>query len=306
MEELLVLGVGLTSGRVEGAERLEGAKGMEAVARRAGMAAAYAWGWVMGWAGLFAMNQGDLGRAVALLEETVAAARSIGEMASGALALQLLGSTLLRMGDVVRGVALVEESVAQARRSGGDGGYLPSLLVQAGDSLLFAGPGAEDRAAALAEEGLELAQRADQLYWEAYARHILAQIAVRHEELAQARAQAATALRVARDLGATLMIPIVLYELAIVAAREGRGERSARLMGAVARLLETRGIQLRPDLNAEIRAAVLEVRAALGEEQWAKAFAAGRALSLDESIAEALEEPRSPAGADYRRGSAAI
>jgi hypothetical protein len=35
---------------------------------------------------------------------------------------------------------------------------------------------------------------------------------------------------------------------------------------------------------------VAPARAAVGEEQWSVAFAAGRALTLEEAVAEALEE----------------
>jgi hypothetical protein len=40
------------------------------------------------------------------------------------------------------------------------------------------------------------------------------------------------------------------------------------------------------DLEGEFAAA----RAALGEQRWAEAFAAGRALALEETVAEALGE----------------
>ena len=42
--------------------------------------------------------------------------------------------------------------------------------------------------------------------------------------------------------------------------------------------------------EVDIDAAVAPVRAALGEKAWTAAFAAGRALSLEEAIAEALGE----------------
>jgi hypothetical protein len=45
-----------------------------------------------------------------------------------------------------------------------------------------------------------------------------------------------------------------------------------------------------PLWQAAAEAMVAPARAVLGEEQWAAAFAAGRALTLEEAVAEALEE----------------
>jgi hypothetical protein len=41
---------------------------------------------------------------------------------------------------------------------------------------------------------------------------------------------------------------------------------------------------------ADIEAAAAVARAELGEEQWAAVFAAGRALTLEEAVIEALRE----------------
>src|SRR5262249_26720659 len=181
-------------------------------------------------------------------------------------------NTVLRAGDEVRGLALVEESVAQARQQKGDVAYLLNVLTQAGRSLLMV-PGQEGRAAARAQEGLELAQRADRPYFEGYARFVLAHVAMRRGDLAGAQAQATTALQVERGQGLTVQVPHLLEELAIVAGREGRGERAARLLGAAAGLHETRGTPQEPALRLEIEATMLRVRAALDEAGWAAAFA---------------------------------
>jgi hypothetical protein len=71
-------------------------------------------------------------------------------------------------------------------------------------------------------------------------------------------------------------------------------EQAARLLGAVVALRNNLGSPPRarglwsPDTDAVAAAA----RAALGEERWAAAFAAGKALSLEEAVAEALDDER--------------
>jgi hypothetical protein len=66
--------------------------------------------------------------------------------------------------------------------------------------------------------------------------------------------------------------------------------RAARLCGAAAVVRETLGAPIPSPERTELEEAVAPARAALGEEQWAAAFAAGRALTLEEAVAEALEE----------------
>jgi hypothetical protein len=81
-----------------------------------------------------------------------------------------------------------------------------------------------------------------------------------------------------------------LDELAIVADREGRAERAARLLGAATELRETRAALPDLQLRAEIETMVLQGRQTLGDAVWAAAFAAGQALSVEDAIAEALGE----------------
>ena len=105
-------------------------------------------------------------------------------------------------------------------------------------------------------------------------------------------AEAFTVLREAVERGWPLTAFALrpLLDLAGALAVAGRGEQAARFLGAGEALLETFGVTRAVALDwAEIEAAVAPARAALGEERWAAAFAAGRALSLEEAIAEALK-----------------
>jgi predicted ATPase/class 3 adenylate cyclase len=282
VEELLALGAGLTSGGIEGVQRVE------EVRHRWGPAAANAWAWVLAWAGIFAGNQGDLGRAVALLEETVVAARAIGEYGLAARNLQNIGGWLLEAGEVERGLSFIEEALVQAHQLESDLEQRAYVLVQAGQSLLLV-PGEEAWAQALEVEGLELAQRIDLPYEEALARSGLALLALRGGDLVLAEEQAATALRVARDHDLTVLVWDFLDELAIVADREGRRERAARLLGAATKLREPAEGMPDLQLRAEIEA-MMRRRATQGESEWVAAFAEGQALSVEDAVAEALEE----------------
>ncbi|HEV2458329.1 MAG TPA: hypothetical protein VGS80_08175, partial [Ktedonobacterales bacterium] len=74
------------------------------------------------------------------------------------------------------------------------------------------------------------------------------------------------------------------------AADGARAERAARLLGAAARLRERVGTLQSPRWRAATERAAALARAALGEERWAATYAAGRALSQEAAIAEALGE----------------
>jgi hypothetical protein len=81
-----------------------------------------------------------------------------------------------------------------------------------------------------------------------------------------------------------------LEQLAMVAGVAQDSERAARLFGAATAQREAEQVPLPTVERTDIEAAVAPARAALGEEAWAAAFAAGRALSLEEAAAEALGE----------------
>jgi hypothetical protein len=79
--------------------------------------------------------------------------------------------------------------------------------------------------------------------------------------------------------------------LAGVAGGWGDVERAARLWGAAEALREAIGAPLPPNLTPYHDGLVAAIRAGADEEAWAAAWAAGRALPLEEAIAAALEEP---------------
>jgi hypothetical protein len=79
-----------------------------------------------------------------------------------------------------------------------------------------------------------------------------------------------------------------VYALTLAAAEQGEHERVARLAGAKAAEDERRGYVLYPPESALWSQTLASAQAALGQERWAAAFAAGQALSPEEAIAEAL------------------
>jgi hypothetical protein len=78
--------------------------------------------------------------------------------------------------------------------------------------------------------------------------------------------------------------------MAGLANSQGASERAARLFGAMHRLLAETGIQLHPLDRREHDRYAAAARERLGQDAWDAAFAAGRVLTLEAAVAEALQD----------------
>jgi tetratricopeptide (TPR) repeat protein len=104
---------------------------------------------------------------------------------------------------------------------------------------------------------------------------------------AQAYYQESLVLR--RDLGDKFALAQSLEDLAVLAGKQGQGERAIRLLGAAEAFCETLGTSPPVADAAAYAATVAKGRAALGEARFAALWAEGRALPLDQAIDFALE-----------------
>ncbi len=102
------------------------------------------------------------------------------------------------------------------------------------------------------------------------------------------------ALTVAHALEDRETVAYALAGLAGVAGEAGDFLRAARLLGAADALLETIGATLERSERELHDADMVAARTALGEERFATAWAAGRALTWEAAAAEALAAAESP------------
>ncbi len=252
--------------------------------------------WALAVASYFAWLQQDDERALAAAAEALALARSQpaeqGASAAG-LAFTTLGEIAAVRGELERATTCYEESVARLRAAG-EPWCAATCLTNVGAIALDRGD--LERARACCEESLAFARRTGADHPEAAALGCLADVARRRGDLAGAESLGREQLLVRRRQGATGYLAGSLEGLALTAAaagttREGaRAERAARLLGAAASLRERVGT-LRGPRRVDVERGAAPARAVLGEERWAAAYAAGRALSLEEAIEQALGEP---------------
>jgi predicted ATPase/class 3 adenylate cyclase len=283
---------------------------------------------VLGAAGYFAMEQGELDEANELLEASLACAKQVGAIAAAAIAAaQLSGARVLRNSgsDVEAALSAAEEGLALAR-TGGDDFALAIALNCLGVALSAAGD--NDRAKACYEESLEVRRRIGDnsrialalcnLAWDAHKdgdlvraaslftdaaeiataigdkRHIrtalggLGWIAYQEHRWQEAESLTRESLRLDRELGMKLDFVDPIFCLAGIAAASGDTTRAARLAGA-AEFHDSRLGFARPDFyDATYRAVVESAKAACDPDVWARASAEGRAMSLEDAVDYAL------------------
>jgi predicted ATPase/class 3 adenylate cyclase len=223
------------------------------------------------------------------LEASRHAFAALGSLSLVANAVQGLADVARDAGDDQGAARLYAEAEALARPTG-DGWTLGHILL--GRAELARRGGDYPLARRLCEEALALrrAHRDPREIGGTLA--LLGQVALAAGDAATARARLTEALTVLRDAGYVWDIPQRLQELARVAAAQGQPERAARLWGAAAAQHQALfGRPLSADWGQALAQATAALRAQLGDTTFAAAWAAGQAMTLEQAVAYALEEP---------------
>ncbi len=277
--------------------------------------------------GELAHAQGDYPRATAAFEHSLALARALADQDRIVFALAALGDVLTDQGDLPRAIALLEEAVTLARERSND--LLTAHILRAlAKALLYQGEPA--RAAAAGEESLTLFRKVGDLDGMAATLHNRALIAWHQRDYARAAAALTEALAVFQELGDRRWAALALGNRALMAYSRGDatggvadgmesvrlfhelGDRwglglyitvlagvallqrrplhAARLAGAAEAIRESIGATIPAYAQAEYREFLTRLRASLGEEALAAAWAEGRAMTVNQAVALALTE----------------
>jgi hypothetical protein len=108
-------------------------------------------------------------------------------------------------------------------------------------------------------------------------------------------------LTLAQSVGDKRIMAYCLEDMAGVACGQGHPDLAARLCGAAAALSETIGAQRAPNERATYDRTIAAARAALGGEAFTRHWTAGRAMSLEQAAAEAVQNAN-VLGSDGDRG----
>jgi non-specific serine/threonine protein kinase len=237
--------------------------------------------------GAVAVLQGDAGGARRLLEEALAIFRSLGIRRPQAPILYWLGRVAMAEGDDVRAKPFFEEALAIDREFGHRGGAASGALGQ-----IALREGDYTAAHRIFEEDLRSKRELKHKPAVAELLASLGDVAYALGDYETAQAHYEEGLTILREIGDKPAIAVSLQAMAAVAAARGQGERTARLLGAANAQLKAVGARVEPALWDPHERNVSAVRAALGKEAFAAAWAEGRAISLDQAIDEALTRGR--------------
>lgn len=230
-------------------------------------------------------DAGEQAAARAYLEESLAIYRALGDRGHTAVALRDLGHLDLELGNWAAARPPLEESLALERASGNRHGIARSLS-DLGWLALFEDDYA--RAQPLLEESLALFRQLGDIAYVSFSLFFLGHLACGQGDYRRARARFTESLT-------TLPLPHyrwalhgVLEGFARLAAAQDEAARALRLSGAAAALREAIDAAVGPAWRAKYRRWLAPARRALGEEAAVAAWAAGRALTPEGAIAEAL------------------
>jgi tetratricopeptide (TPR) repeat protein len=242
--------------------------------------------WGMGWSlnvrGELARHRGDHQGAIALFERSLALFRSLDDRWYAAVVLNNLGALARYQADNARAAALYEESLVMTREIG-DPWSTAMILGNLGEVARDQGDTA--RAAALCEESLRLFRELGDQRGMAYALTYLGVIACKRGDYESALALYTESLTLWRHVGQQSEIATCLEGLAEAACALGHATHAARLLGAAAALRDRLGVPVPPADRPVYERTVMAVNSAL-EHAFLPAWEAGHALSPDQITRE--------------------
>ena len=251
---------------------------------------------LFGVAGYLAYSRGAHAEALQWLEQSLALWREEGDSRSLATVLSWLALPARASGDLTRAAMLLEESADLVRRAG-PGTARDTVLAAFAETpfanlaILVEQQGDFARSRQLLDEDLAFCRARSDPHGVANALRALAYLAYGQDDVERATILLKESLGLFHELADTPCSWNNLELLAYVATRQGRHSRAARLLGAAQ--VPQRASGLAPTLSVRRvhDDTVAAARAGLGDEAFAAAFAEGWAMSLDEAVDYALNEP---------------
>ncbi|CAA9560614.1 MAG: hypothetical protein AVDCRST_MAG49-2520 [uncultured Thermomicrobiales bacterium] len=234
--------------------------------------------------GMLAWARGDVDRAVVFLEDALAGWRALGDQRRVSQSLHHLALVAWTRGDFVRVGEFAEEALAAARAAG-DEVAVGTALVAVGTALLRQRE--LDRARVPLEDGLARFRATGYRRGVAWALQHLAEIAQEEGDIRGAAELRHETITLYGDLRDRWGLFEEVASLGTLAARCGRSNDAVRLLGAAEGFRETAGVVPQNRL-ASYKETLGRLRAEVDEGTFATAWAAGRSLSLEAVVEDAL------------------
>ncbi|HEV2012951.1 MAG TPA: adenylate/guanylate cyclase domain-containing protein [Candidatus Dormibacteraeota bacterium] len=244
-------------------------------------------------AGGLAYWQADMEAAERFYDECVELTRPLGD--DRALANALYNAAFPRIvnrSDVARGRVLISEALPLFRKVGDEAGVTRALWGM-GNALYFA---AEYTAARpFLEEAEALNRRLDERFGLAWCLHTLGLVAIHTGDVERARRSWQEAIGLFQAAGDVPGLILQLDNMSVIASRDGDPVRAGRLAAAASAHVASTGTGLGQLLRErEGRTG----REGLDEQEAARAWSEGEAMTLEQAVAYALESPSTTAAKD--------
>jgi predicted ATPase/class 3 adenylate cyclase len=237
--------------------------------------------------GVAERDRGDRVAARAHLEQSLRMFRDLGDHGRAGLAVLNLGKLAHDTGDEEVSERLFKESL-EIFLSVGNAQAIATSLNRLGD--LARTRGEWNAARDLHEQSLGLHRERGDAWGIAVSLNYLARVALAEADVERAETLSLESLALLRDVGARPDIAIASESLAVVAYRRADPIRAVRLLSAATRLRDTIGTQAAPADRAGLERVLAAVRVQVGSGKFDAAWAEGRAMTLEQAIAYALDE----------------
>jgi non-specific serine/threonine protein kinase len=246
-------------------------------------------------------EEGNYAAALLLFEEALAMFQQLDERRAMIHTLTMLGWVQMRAGDYERAADTLDEALTQCRGLGNQG-----LIAQAlaGRGELAVRQGRYPQATALLEESLDLRRALGEQWGIAISLGSLGWVALRQHDFKAMRERLSESMSIRMHTGDAGGGAWCLERLAEAALLQGQAapaarrrayfQRATRIFGAAATLRARLNAVMDGVDQPEFERHLAQLRAALGEEVFAGAWAEGGALSLERAADDALAEPERP------------
>jgi non-specific serine/threonine protein kinase len=237
-------------------------------------------------AGFRATDHAEYGAAETFHERALAIWRRLGNTPGLVTSLHGVGDTALWQGEVRAARPAYDEGLSIARSQGTPEEVSLFAFHLAQLSWLV---GELDAGEHFGEEALRVGREAGSTTWPPYALFVLASLAHERGDVSEAGARYREAIELAWEHHDRLCIRMALPGLAGLATLEGDPVRALRLAGAAHALEENAGIWAFPPIRDRHERWLAAARETVDPRAAEAAWAAGRALDLEEAVAYALE-----------------
>ena len=238
--------------------------------------------WALFLLALIESSQGKYTRARALLEESLALHRKRGDKRGIAHTLPQLAQVLLvSLGDPSLIRSLLDECLAISKEVGFKEG-IAAALSYAGQLALT--QGSVDMSREQIEESVRVYKELGHRHGTAEALCALGRVATVQGDYETARARYEESLEIAREIDDKPFLASGLEGLAGLVGVQGERVWAAQLWGAAEALRAVIGVPLPPAERAAYEQAVVTARHRLGERLFARAWAKGRTMSVEQVL----------------------